>query len=69
MALSRILARNRPLHFMVAIGVGVTSGTYMFQQPLEQYWKQQQQKAIKAGVHSPSSGSNQGHASKPTAEA
>jgi len=53
MALSRILARNRPLHFIVAIGVGVASGTYIFQQPLEQYWTQQQQQAVKDGLHPP----------------
>jgi hypothetical protein len=35
----------------------------MFQQPLEQYWKQQQQQAIKDGIHPSNNVANHGGAS------
>lgn len=34
------------LNIAVAAGVGVISGTYIFKQPLEEYWKEEHQRQL-----------------------
>ena len=38
---------------LIVYRVGIVSGKYIFAVPLAQYWKEQQQEAVKGGVHKP----------------
>jgi hypothetical protein len=42
MSLGRALRAGRPLHVLMAAGVGVSSGYYLFAQPLREYWAKQE---------------------------
>ncbi|KAK9807519.1 hypothetical protein WJX72_001376 [[Myrmecia] bisecta] len=46
MSLARVFNRNRGLHVLVAIGVGVASGNYLFGGPLRKYWTEEQQRQL-----------------------
>lgn len=41
MSLARAFQRNRPLHYFMAVVLGVTSGFYMFNEPLKKYFEEQ----------------------------
>ena len=44
-SLSRTLRAGRPLHILMAIGVGVSSGIYLFKQPLQKQFEAERRRA------------------------
>ncbi len=47
-SLSRTLRAGRPLHVLMAVGVGVSSGVFLFQSPLKVYWEERRVEAERA---------------------
>ncbi|CAK0783535.1 hypothetical protein CVIRNUC_006734 [Coccomyxa viridis] len=42
MSIARILQRNRVANYFAAVAIGVTSGIFLFNEPLKQYWEQKE---------------------------